>query len=72
MKVNYQRFPSLGLHLKFSLYRIPVYSGFYFALYFAILVVCFMVLNVTFNNISVISWQSVLLVEETGVARENH
>jgi len=23
-------------------------------------------LNVTFNNISVISWQSVLLVEETG------
>jgi hypothetical protein len=27
----------------------------------------FMVLNVTFNNISVISWQSVLLVEENGV-----
>jgi hypothetical protein len=26
----------------------------------------------TFNNISVISWQSVLLVEETGVAGENH
>jgi hypothetical protein len=25
-----------------------------------------------FNNISVISWQSVLLVEETGVPRENH
>jgi hypothetical protein len=29
----------------------------------------FMVFNTTFNNISVISWQSVLLVEETG---ENH
>ena len=28
--------------------------------------------NVTFNNISVISWQSVLLVEETRVPRENH
>jgi hypothetical protein len=28
-----------------------------------------MVFNTTFNNISVISWQSVLLVEETG---ENH
>jgi hypothetical protein len=28
-----------------------------------------MVLHVTFNNISVISWRSVLLVEETG---ENH
>jgi len=27
--------------------------------------------NATFNNISVISWQSVLLVEETGVPREN-
>ena len=28
--------------------------------------------NATFNNISVISWQSVLLVEETGVPGENH
>jgi hypothetical protein len=28
--------------------------------------------NATSNNISVISWQSVLLVEETGVPRENH
>jgi hypothetical protein len=32
----------------------------------------FMVLSATFNNISVISWRSVLLVEETGVPRENH
>jgi len=30
------------------------------------------VFNATFNNISVISWQSVLLVEETGVPAENH
>jgi hypothetical protein len=29
-------------------------------------------LNATFNNISVISWQSVLLVEETGVPGEKH
>ena len=29
----------------------------------------FMVFNATFNNISVISWRSVLLMEETG---ENH
>jgi hypothetical protein len=28
--------------------------------------------NATFNNISVISWQSVLLVKETGIPRENH
>ena len=32
----------------------------------------FMVFNVTINNISVISWQSVLLVEETGGSRENN
>jgi hypothetical protein len=31
-----------------------------------------MVFNATFNNISVISWWSVLLVEETGVPEENH
>jgi len=31
-----------------------------------------MVLNTTFNNISVISWLSALLVEETGVPKENH
>jgi len=30
----------------------------------------FMVLTATFNNISVISWQSVLSGEETGVPRE--
>ena len=32
----------------------------------------FMVFKVTYNNISVILWQSVLLVEETGIPRENH
>ena len=31
-----------------------------------------MVLNATFNNISVISLQSVFLVEETAIPRENH
>ena len=31
-----------------------------------------MVFNATFNNISVISWQLVLLLEETGVHGENH
>jgi hypothetical protein len=34
--------------------------------------VWFMVFNATFKNISVIWWWSVLLVEETGVSRENH
>ena len=32
----------------------------------------FMVFNATVNNISVISWRSALLVEETGVPGENH
>jgi hypothetical protein len=32
----------------------------------------FMVFNSTFNNISVIWWRSVLMVEETAVPRENH
>jgi len=31
-----------------------------------------MVFNATFNNISVISWRSVLLVEETRGPGENH
>jgi hypothetical protein len=33
--------------------------------------VWFMVFNATFNTISIISWRSVLLVEETGVPSEN-
>ena len=32
----------------------------------------FMVLSATSNNISVISWRSVLLVEETAIPGENH
>ena len=32
----------------------------------------FMVFNATVNNISVISWQSVFLLEETEGSRENH
>jgi hypothetical protein len=36
------------------------------------LFVCLMVFNATFNNISFISWQSVLLVEETGWPGQYH
>jgi hypothetical protein len=35
-------------------------------------VVRVMMFNAIFNNISVISWWSVLLVEETGLPGENH
>jgi hypothetical protein len=40
-----------------------------FSFVFVYLFVCLMVFNVTFNNISVITWRSVLLVEETGLPR---
>ena len=36
------------------------------------LMVWFIVFNTTFKPISVISWQPVLMMEETGVPRENH
>ena len=40
-------------------------------LIFFIIRVRVMVFNATFNNISVISWRSVLLLEETGVPEKN-
>jgi hypothetical protein len=40
--------------------------------YTCILIWWFMVFNATINNISVISWRSVLLVEESGGPGENH
>ena len=43
-----------------------------FVCLFVRLFVCLMVLNVNFNNISLISWWSVLLVEETREPGENH
>ena len=52
-------------------------AGYAFILNFLIvpgmcLFVCLMVFNSTFNNISVISWRSILLVEKTGGPGENH
>ena len=40
--------------------------------YYLNILVWFMVINAIFKNILVISWRSVLLVEETGIPRENH
>ena len=39
---------------------------------FICLIVCLMMFSTTFNNISIISWESVLLLEETGGPGENH
>jgi hypothetical protein len=44
-------------------------SAWYFQ---ALLIICFFLWCLTFNNISVISWRSVLLMEETGEPGENH
>jgi hypothetical protein len=44
-----------------------MYLNFNFLDYFR-----FMVFNANFNNISAISWQLVLLIEEIGVPGENH
>ena len=40
--------------------------------YYLNILVWFMVINAIFKNILVISWWSVLLVEKTGIPRENH
>ena len=51
------------------------YSCFIIIIILPAMIVCLIVFNATFNNtfcISVISWQSVLLVEETGGPGEAH
>ena len=50
--------------------QIPVYKEKFNFLHW--MNVCLMVFNATFNNISVISWRSVLLLEETRGSGENH
>jgi hypothetical protein len=45
---------------------------FWFVCLFVCLFVFPIVFNATFNNVSVISWRSVLLVEESGEPGENH
>jgi len=59
-------------NIQFSILSLRFCIFVYFVLSKIIVLLWFMVFNATFNNISVISWRSVLLVEETGVPRENH
>jgi hypothetical protein len=60
------KYRSVTWNLKLALTdKIPIKGNFRFGFKF-------MVFNATFNNISVISWWSVLLVGETGVPEENH
>jgi hypothetical protein len=52
--------------LKFEI-RYVIVTHLFFCLF-----VCLMVFSTTFNNILAISWQSVLLLEETDRLGENH
>jgi hypothetical protein len=60
----------------FCSFSLPHYPSCNFKLFFFELMgrlgLCVTVINTTFNNISIISCRSVLLVEETWVPRENH
>ena len=49
------------IYLRSSCFLLHSYEG-----------VDFMVFNANINNISVISWRRVLLVEEAGVPRDHH
>ena len=52
---------------------IHIFCSLLLVMYFSVwLKVRVMVFSTTFNNISAISWRSVLFVKETGVPRENH
>jgi hypothetical protein len=61
--------------MKHDWFKVNLYWTFFQSFTIAVnvcLFVCLMVFNATFNNISVILWQSVFLVEEAGRLRENH
>ena len=52
--------------------KLSEFNSFFFSVLEGCLFVCLKVFNTTFNNISVISWWSVVLMEETGEPGENH
>jgi hypothetical protein len=62
---------ALPIHMVKIVRILQIFVGMQTQWYFFLLV-WFMVFNATFNNILVISWQSILLVEETRVPGENH
>ena len=62
----------LNLSIKITLTLINYYSSVLHWRFYSRLRVMVMVFNATFNNISITSLRSVLLVTETGVPRENY
>ena len=61
-----------SIFIHFTIHDVPRWPCTVYRLYVLTRLVWFMVFNTTFSNISVISWWSVLLVEETGVHGENY
>ena len=59
----------VALNTKNQIMSTCIFFGKIFFWYFSFFIIVF---NATFSNISVISWRSVLLVEETGIPGENH
>ena len=77
--MNFNQFVDILIHSFFVSFvgiinreKLKLHLEIYVETFSIVIWIMAMVLNTTFNNISVISCQSVLLVEETGVPRENH
>ena len=68
---NVTRHTILKLFKEIKLY-ILTYKKYKLLSEYMVALVIFMVFNATFNNISALSWRSVLLMKETGVPGENH
>ena len=66
----------VSLFYKFKMSEVNLHKVIYIFFYIIKMLnrvrVMVMVFNATFNNISVLSWRSDLLVAETGVPGENH
>jgi hypothetical protein len=62
----------LKIQLDHNQLETPHISIIYQVIIITMLFVCLMVFNVTLSNMSVISWRSILLVEETEGPGENH
>jgi hypothetical protein len=71
-KVMISVFFSFTLLILYCGYILVIYLEMFLLLTLQIIRVNVIVFNATFNNISVISWSSDLLVEEIGVPIENH
>ena len=63
---------SVKLFWTYNMLIFSMYYNFWSEKYIHFPMLLFMVFNTTFNNISVTSWWSIVLMKETGVPGENH